>query len=198
MGLFGALIGAAGAVAWSGTKTAAKAVGSTTYEVGKTVASDVGTAAYYGGKAAFKGAATVAGGAAKGTAYLVKDAYAARNEEGARNVVGQFINHGKALAKSMGDWEKSKDVYNPITGEVKHTDAHFQLSKFGKAAFFGPALAAVAVGAAQKYEDNRVGPIDSNVVTATPNYAPPKTPSYANNCGATGDLVFALHNNRFG
>jgi len=198
MGLLGAIGTAAKIAAWEGTKAVVGTAAKGAYQVGKATAGGIGTVAYYGGKAALKGTATVAGGVAKGTAAIVKDAYAARNEEGARNAVGQFVHMGKAMVKGMGDWEKAKDVYNPLTGQLKHTDAHFKLGTFGKVALFGPALAAGVVGGAQKYEDNRVGPVDSNVVTATPNYAPAKTPSYANNCGATGDLVFALHNNRFG
>ena len=194
MSVLGAIGSAIGSALWSGTKTAGKAVGKASLKTGKAVAGGVGTAAYYAGLGAVK--ATKA--TAKGAAYIAKDAYAGRNETGFRNPVGQFVHTGKAMVKGMGDWEKAKDVYDPLTGKVKHTDAHFKLGTFGKVALFGPALAAGAMGGAQKYEDNRVGPIDSNIVTATPNYAPPQPPSYANNCGATGDLVFALHNNRHG
>ena len=192
--LLNAIGNAVGSALWSATKTAGKAVGSATLQVGKTTAQAVGAATYHTGKGAYK----VAKGTANFTAAVAKDAWAARNETGPNNVIGRQIHNVGVMGRAMGNWERAKDVYNPVTGKLSHKSAHFNFSKKGKAALFGPALIAGGIGAAQTYEDNRVGQIDSNVVTATPDFTPPKQASYADNCGATGDLVFALHNNRFG
>lgn len=69
-----------------------------------------------------------------------------------------------------------------------------------KATKFGVGLAATAQLAAgtpqavKQWNDNRMGTnFDNQPVTSAP-----RTPSYANNGGATGDLVFALNNLRHG
>lgn len=182
----------------------------------KSAAKSVGKAAWAGTKMAGKGALIAADKAAIGTAKVVgktaevtsgvvtgvgRNAWRARNNTKGANIIGTALNDTKAAVRGMGHWEGAKDVYNPITGKVKHTDSHFALGKFGKAAIFGPAAAAGVLGAGDAYMDNRVGAIDGNVVTATPivgGNSASGSPSYANNGGATGDLVFAMHNNRFG
>lgn len=165
----------------------------------------IGKAAYKVGKftvgGILKGTSKVVVGTAKGGASIGKGIWAARNNTKGFNPIGDALHTGEVFTKGMGDWERAKDVFDPITGKVKHTDAHFKLGGIGKAAIFGPAAIAGTLGAADTYMDDRVGAIDGNTVTATPVIGASSSssaPSYANNGGATGDLVFAMHNNRFG
>lgn len=51
--------------------------------------------------------------------------------------------------------------------------------------------------AVRKFEQIRMGKHDGQMRTATPVIPQPeRTPSYSNNGGATGDLVFSMYNNR--
>jgi hypothetical protein len=188
MGVFGSIAGAVGSAAWSVAKGAGK--------IGWAGTKLAGKAALKGMDYAAKGAFKVGVKAAKGAAYIAKDAYNARNARDARNMIGVEIHTVGAMAKGMGDWQRSKDVYNKATGELTHHDGRFKLGKFGVAAFGVPAVVSAAVDGSQQYMQERVGANDGQVVTATPVVAAKKYST--DNCGATGDLVFALHNNRHG
>lgn len=178
------VLGKIGSAAWKGTKTVAK------------LGLDATEAVMIGGaKASIWGAKKIA----QGTTAVTKDYYKARNIAGPTNTMGRQATTISAMAKGMGDWQDAKDVYDATTGKLKHHSGQYKLGTFGKAAIFGPAAIAGAYGASNQYMNDRVGPIESTPVTAIPviqkqNYS--TTPSYANNGGATGDLVFALHNNR--
>ena len=122
------------------------------------------------------------------------------SESPKENPLGYALDRFMTAGKAMGTWEHSKDIFNETTGKLVHKDGHFKLSKFGAGVIFGGAGAAGAVGAQQNYMNNRVGEIDSQRVTATPTLG---TGQYTNqlgpeDMGATGDLVFALHNMRHG
>ena len=57
------------------------------------------------------------------------------------------------------------------------------------------------INAKNKFQDSRMGTMDGQLTTATPKMTSQGnsySPSYSNNAGATGDLVFALNNNRRG
>lgn len=188
MGVIGWTAGKVGSALWG----VAKGVG----KIGWAGTKLVGKAALKGMDYAAEGAFKVGAKAVKGAAYIAKDAYSARNVRNARNMAGVEIHTAGAMAKGMGDWQRSKDVYNKVTGELTHHDGRFKLGKFGVAAFGVPAAVSGTVDAGQQYMQERVGASDGQVVTATPVVAAKKYST--DNCGATGDLVFALHNNRHG
>ncbi len=79
----------------------------------------------------------------------------------------------------------------------------------GKLAFTAGALAVGSVGATKDYTESRIGRNDGQLYRPTPTMSNPYDlssqmaysqggQSYANNAGATGDLVFALNNLRNG
>lgn len=83
------------------------------------------------------------------------------------------------------------------TGLIRRNeDATFKytITPLGAAAAGTVMFAAGTPGAVKGYLDNRQGTrTDQQVTTSTP-----KVPAYAQNGGATGDLVFALNNLRHG
>ena len=66
-------------------------------------------------------------------------------------------------------------------------------SALGVAAYAGASVVNGVRGAWDDFNRNRMGTHDGQVRRATP-----RTPSYSNNAGATGDLVFAMNANRRG
>lgn len=68
-----------------------------------------------------------------------------------------------------------------------------KLNVLGKTALIGSALFGGSRQALHDFNTNRMGQRDGQMTRATP-----QTPSYANNAGATGDLVFAMNRNRRG
>lgn len=68
-----------------------------------------------------------------------------------------------------------------------------KLNLAGKGVVVGSALMSGAMEAFNDFNSNRMGQRDGQITRATP-----RTPSYANNAGATGDLVFAMNRNRRG
>lgn len=74
-----------------------------------------------------------------------------------------------------------------------------KFTPLGKGLVFGSALLEGGLRAVDKYEKGRMGTNDGLLRTATPTLPKvERTPSYANNGGATGDLVFSMYNNRQG
>ena len=72
-----------------------------------------------------------------------------------------------------------------------------KFSKIGKGMITGTALYEGIGRAANKFVQGRMGTNDGMMRTATPIIPQVQnTPSYANNGGATGDLVFSMYNNR--
>lgn len=102
------------------------------------------------------------------------------------NPVGRYAGAAKnTLSKFATFTEKNHLMPNAKSG--------FKLTGLGATVIAGGAI----VGAVKRGVDTsntiRQGQRDGMVHTATP-----RTPSYANNAGATGDLAFALHANRRG
>lgn len=72
-----------------------------------------------------------------------------------------------------------------------------KFSNFGKGMVLGGALYEGVGRAANKFIQGRMGTNDGMMRTQTPILPQVQsTPSYANNGGATGDLVFSMYNNR--
>lgn len=76
----------------------------------------------------------------------------------------------------------------------------YELSKFGKVAAFGASGIAAVSGASAKRDQNDMGMITGQVKRAVPSYAAymPQQRMGDISGGATGDLVFSLHNQRGG
>ena len=70
-----------------------------------------------------------------------------------------------------------------------------KFTKLGKGMMVGGALIEGSRKAAAQFHRSRMGQHDGMVHKLTPDM-PQNDPSYANNGGATGDLVFSLYNNR--
>lgn len=71
-----------------------------------------------------------------------------------------------------------------------------KFSKTGAALLIGGAAVEGFGKAAKKYEQIRMGQNDGMLRKQTPIIPQNQQPSYANNGGATGDLVFSMYNNR--
>lgn len=96
--------------------------------------------------------------------------------------------YGSAIGKVSEKFVRNKrpDEKGGIFGEYK-------LSALGAAAVVGTEVIGGGIQAFNSFNQNRMGTHDGQIMRATPT-----TPSYANNGGATGDLVFSLHQNRKG
>lgn len=74
--------------------------------------------------------------------------------------------------------------------------ADIKFSNLGKGLVFGGALYEGLGRATNKFVQGRMGINDGMMRTSTPTIPQSNTSSYSNNGGATGDLVFAMYNNR--
>lgn len=182
-----------GKAAWSGTKAVGDAVltGADKVTIGAAKAGKTGV------KLGTKGAYKASKGILSGGAWLARDAVAGMNSKNPGiNILGNAITKGiKASDKLMKGTYESYEI-NPITRELVHRSGGLKFTKLGAGVILGSGALIGARDAASTHMDNRVGPIDPHKVTATPEIA---AEEYSiNNGGATGDLVFALHQNRRG
>lgn len=198
-GLTGAVAGAAkGAAAVVGTGAAVAGVGIAAAGIG---AVGLGTAAF----GAYKAASFF--GPKKGEGYY--DAFTRFGQRGinaggtvARTILRPYQFAGNGFAAKMGN-----AMLNPIgsTGKAivktvgKMTDVgpkgNVRMTGFGRGVVGAGVVAAAIGGIKDSLEQSRQGVLDPNVVTSTTMTTPPK-PVSSNAGGATGDLVFAMHNNR--
>jgi len=90
-----------------------------------------------------------------------------------------------------------EQVFNKKTRQFETRGGNLKFTKLGMAVLGGAALIANAFQGYDNYMTRRMGQVDANKVTATPDYQPQeyKIQSF-DFAGATGDLVFALHANR--
>lgn len=98
-----------------------------------------------------------------------------------------------AVASGLGEMA-IKTPKEPLSFSNMH---ELKFSKMGKAMMLGGALYEGATRAVDKYEKIRMGTNDGMLRHQTP-IVPKReqAPSYANDAGATGDLVFSMYNNR--
>lgn len=85
--------------------------------------------------------------------------------------------------------KESKLVFNEKTGHLADEGGGYGLSKVGWAAIAGATAYNGFSGAMNTYEQSVQGQIDPSMSNSTPKI---------DDAAATGDLVFALHNNRRG
>lgn len=142
-------------------------------------AKQMGVAAFAGASLGAAGAITKTGAIAAGAAI------------GGAGVIADF---GTKMVKPRIDKVTKKAVDPKMFSD-------FKLSGKGKM-LFGAGIALTSASKAfNTYEKSRMGTNDGMMRTATPMIPQPMDqgkgqPSYANNAGATGDLVFSMFNNR--
>jgi hypothetical protein len=114
-------------------------------------------------------------------------AYAGRRFLGKAAFDSQFMVKWDIPTETLGRTETKS-----LLGRVTHTGG-IKLSAEGLADLWGGALAIGMTGAFKEVMKRNMGQMDGQVRRATP-----RVPAYADNAGATGDLVFALNRNRRG
>ena len=139
-----------------------------------------------------------------GRTMTYADAY---GQAGVKGVATNFLNGFRnpimglaTTAKNMYDRfplierEKKEQVFNRKTKEFETRGGGLKFTKLGFAVLGGAALISNAFQGYDNYMTRRMGQVDANKITATPDYKPQEykiqSPDFA---GATGDLVFALH-----
>lgn len=97
--------------------------------------------------------------------------------------------YGKPAANIMSKFVRPASAIDKHVNELMP----YKLTKLGTAALIGTGLVSSFKEGFDDFNRNRMGQMDNRIYRATPTI-----PSYANNGGATGDLVFALNKNRRG
>lgn len=138
------------------------------------------------GKTAFKGATVGA------LATAVPGGAAALGAIGTASVGAAVM--GASAVGAVG----SKLIKTPKTAINISNIGEVGMTGLGKFAFTGAALVQGVQNGIKAFEKSRMGVNDGLLRSQTPTVPQmtPQTPSYANNAGATGDLVFAMHKNR--
>lgn len=215
----GAVVGGIGKAVGAGTSTVGEGItggavalgalgAGTAYVAGRAllpVGLTVGGAV---GKVAFEGAKTAGNVAGKTAKFLGTGALASAYNGTGNKFFRKFGNPiGMAAAvigKVMGGLvkvNKGGQIWDASAKKVITKSPSLSLTKKGGAAILGTSLLSGSVGAFGEAEARTMGTIDSTVTTATPDYQPQEYKTTVNNnmidnAGATGDLVFALFQNR--
>lgn len=175
---------------WDGVKSGVKTTAKTTYNVGKTAV----TGAVKGTVAS----APYVGSAAKGVGKALWN--------GAEFIHSTFdpMRPVKAVGKTAfnlsGKFVKKDPVryhFNEFTGKTTRKGGGYKLTGLGVGVMGSFATAGSAMDGLESTTATAMGTVSSGMLTATPDFAP-REYSFVNNGGATGDLAFALHNNRKG
>lgn len=109
------------------------------------------------------------------------------------NPVGSIANKFAKASKGLITHTPRAQSWNAEKGIMESKGGGMKLSTWGKAAVAGVGLYSGVMKAMDTFEQSRMGMMDSFVATNTP-----QIPSYKDDAGATGDLVFALNANRRG
>lgn len=188
------------------------------YKVGSAFSSAVGTAAKYAAKGAWYlgkqsfnvglSASTAIGtGAIKlaqkvgslgiNTAtFLGKSIYLSLQQNDWRNPIGKAFKGIYNLGASLVDYTPGHQVYDEARKQLTYKAPRMRLTGKGKVALALTGLAMIGSDVSTNRARESLGTMDTKVHTATPDYQPRE---YSVDFGgATGDLVFALHNNRHG
>lgn len=198
MGPIGMVMGAAGSLA--------RGVGSMMFGAGRVVGSAMlngadsfARGAFRAGKAGGKAAARAGNKAMSGADFMANDIVEGMNRENRGiNMVGNAISVASRLAGKMGRYEHELYEKNPMTGELVHHSGGLKFTKLGMGTLLGAGALSGIRDAHDTYLNNRVGQIDPQKYTATPDMRKEDYSMPVDNGGATGDLVFALHQNRHG
>ena len=106
--------------------------------------------------------------------------------------LGMTAGLGRSLVKMPTAEEFAKKGLLDKIGDL----GGVKVSKLGKVAFLGAALLGGVKSAAKKYDQIHMGVGDGMITTATPRIPQVQGNIDYSNTGASGDLVFAMHNNR--
>lgn len=189
----------AGAGAWYGSTSDSTSIEQGTVAgaaIGASIlpAAGLATAAGYGVVRNLDKIGAAAFSAGRGAAWLGKGMYESLNSPSKIiNPLGSAANKSVSLFKNLIDYKPSKKAWNKKTGEIETTNSKMSLSKWGYGLVFAGGIAQGAGKAINTFDSSRMGTMDGYVTNATP-----RVPSYQDNAGATGDLVFALNANRRG
>ena len=171
------------------------------------------------GKAAFDTTLKVGANTLEGTANTVD--HFRRNKDTYKRIGKGMLNTADdiamGVAREAGIWAQAgANVLGGLKklGLVEKTTLDksmigWRFTKRGKAAMTAGALLIGSAGATKDYTESRIGRNDGQLYRPTPTMSNPYDlssqmayssigQSYANNAGATGDLVFALNNLRNG
>ena len=165
----------------SGIGHVAKAVGGKTLNATDAIFGGIGMAGAHVGEKAWQGAKY---GAKK--TFTKKNAYRAGEFTG--GFAEQTAEYASDLGRGVTSWADHMYSFDPEKG--------LKLTKIGAATLLGAGIIQGVSSGTQAYMGDRVGTVDPQKYTATPKIE--KEDYTLDNYGATGDLVFALHNNRHG
>lgn len=109
----------------------------------------------------------------------------------ATNPIGRYASATKNVAKNLIKYTPETKVWSEAEKKlVTSQEGKWSLTKTGSAIKSTALIASGFMSAKKAFEESRMGVTDDNVTKATP--------SYSDNGGASGDLVFALNKNRRG
>ena len=131
-------------------------------------------------------------------ATLTGELFAKIVKNSVKNTPGEMVRGLKSPLTSTVD-----TIATAAQGLVKEAPESllgYELSAFGKASAFGATGIAAVTGAAAKRDQNDMGMITGQIRRALPSYAAymPQQRMGDISGGASGDLVFALHNQQGG
>lgn len=109
-----------------------------------------------------------------------------------KNPIGKIVNTAKNTSRKLVDYKPNTRIWNP-TKKIMESKGGLKLTGLGWGAIGVAGIAEGAWKAKETFEASRMGQMDPYITTATP-----RIPSYQDNAGASGDLVFALNANRRG
>ena len=115
--------------------------------------------------------------------------------EAGNRLLNPVARHATALNKVAENFvsiEPKRQVYDPKRDRMI-SKGGVKLKPLGWATIIGGGAIGAVRSAAEAADNSRIGTKDPYITTATPRQS-----SYANNAGASGDLVFALNANRRG
>ena len=151
---------------------------------------------------ALRGASLI-GSAGYNTASLLgRAAYTSLNSSNPiLNPVGTAVKGMYKLGQKMVDYSPGERVYNTTRKKVVNKAPSMKLSRLGVGVVLGASVLSGASAAYDKFMAQRLGTVDTQATTSTPDYTPQEyTRQFepVDDGGATGDLVFALFKNRRG
>ncbi len=207
-GPLGAVGGALGGLALTGIGASAglgaytgAAYGDRSPGEGFLMGAGVGAAGLVGGVAAGAGIAGVGYAVAKNLDTIGAAGDAVVKGAGAlgkQAVLGPSLLHNTAnatakLAEKMFKFTPTTEVFDAAKNQMVKKQMSFKPTKLGWGILGVGAAVGSIKGAYSEMSRRKMGQMDPYVARATP-----RVPSYANNAGASGDLVFALNANKRG
>jgi hypothetical protein len=115
--------------------------------------------------------------------------------EAGNRLLNPVARHATTLNRAAENFvkiEPKRQVYDPKRDRMI-SKGGIKLKPLGWATIIGGGVIGATRSIAEAADSSRIGTRDTNITTATP-----RQPSYANDAGASGDLVFALNANRRG